>query len=275
MRPPHADDNFTHLQKKETMKKNLLTILLLLITGPLLEADKSTVKAGSEVLFLGNSFTENNDLVGLISVVAEANGISFKPQKALKGGQSIAGHSEDKKTLSKLSSQAWDGIVLQGHSLEPILKKGAMVEGAKKIASQVGDARVYVFVTWAYGSESRFLRKSAAHKKGGDANQYKEMYKNMQNLLNEGYLELSQAVDGEIVPVGSVWEATRKKYPDWNLFGKDMYHPSKMGSYLTALVFYTKLFGKVPPKTIPKWADQATHDKMTAMIKSIIPKVSN
>jgi hypothetical protein len=49
-----------------------------------------------------------------------------------------------------------------------------------------------------------------------------------------------------VVPVGRTWLSFRQKYPNINLYDTDLYHPSKLGSYLAASTFFTCIFHESP-----------------------------
>ena len=49
-----------------------------------------------------------------------------------------------------------------------------------------------------------------------------------------------------LVPVGPAWEAALEARPDLPLYARDGIHPSALGVYLTACVFYASLSGESP-----------------------------
>ena len=233
---------------------------------------------GEHVLFIGNSFTKANKLPEIVRLLADANGAAINTDGALRNGARLNALAWRPEHQEKMKSRRWDAIIMQPHSLGPIFEIHQTIEGAKKVAEICPDARLYFFATWAHASEERFLEKSDALKKAEEGrivlDEYKEIYKNMQLLLNVGAAQVANAVKAEVVPVGSVWQAALKKHPDWQLHGGDAYHQSRAGSYLSALVFYKVLLGHLPKKAAKEWLDQewidqATHDKMIAVIEGM------
>ena len=55
---------------------------------------------------------------------------------------------------------------------------------------------------------------------------------------------MAQQSEATVAPVGLAWELARKRRPDIALYANDGSHPSKLGAYLTACVFYSTLTKK-------------------------------
>ena len=68
----------------------------------------------------------------------------------------------------------------------------------------------------------------------------------MQKGITEGYLAFAKKVNAQIVPVGLAWERARQLRPNFPLYDPDGSHPSPLGTYLTACVFYGVLTGQTP-----------------------------
>lgn len=262
----------------------------LLIALPIDAATAEDADAkGEHVLFVGNSFTKGNNLPELVRLIADANGAAINTDGALRNGarlDALAWYHKD-----KLQSRQWDAVIMQGHSIGQLFEIHRTISGAEKIAELCHEARLYVFATWAYASEERFVQKVQSLKEEAKGStiipdEYKDMYNNMQLLLNIAAAQVANAaktvkinnrnkqVNITVVPVGSVWQAALKKHPDWRLHSGDDYHQNRAGSYLSALVFYKVLLGHLPEKAAKQWVDQgwidqATHDKMIAVIENM------
>lgn len=229
------------------------------------------------VLFIGNSFTYYNKLPSMLEAIAEANGEKLITAAAVKGGASLYEHSSRQETLEILKSRKWDVVVLQGQSIEPIFEMEKMIKGAETMALVCGDARPMVFMTWAYKSEKCFLNKSKpALGNGFTAQQLSAMYPKMQDSLEDGYRKVAEDINANIAPVGLAWKAARKKHPEWELFVKDEYHPSPLGTYLSALVFYRILYGTLPeiaPENMPEAndfkIDKTIHEEMKKIVQGL------
>ncbi|MEL6132719.1 MAG: hypothetical protein AAFR59_05075, partial [Bacteroidota bacterium] len=68
----------------------------------------------------------------------------------------------------------------------------------------------------------------------------------MQAPIQEMYTRLAGTTGSILVPVGLAWEKARTLRPGFLLYDEDQSHPSPLGTYLTACVFYGILSGESP-----------------------------
>lgn len=129
-------------------------------------------------------------------------------------------HHEDK-------TGPWDLVVLQGQSQEPINEKGAdgFKDAARRLDEKIRNAgsRSAFFMTWAY--------KNAPE---------------MTKPLSDAYTRLGNELSALVVPVGLAFDLARDRDPNMELYAKDKRHPSLLGTYLAANVFFATLYGKSP-----------------------------
>ena len=59
----------------------------------------------------------------------------------------------------------------------------------------------------------------------------------------DNHQRLGRALDALVAPVGTAWAQAHRERPDLQLWAGDRYHPSEIGSYLTACVFFAVLYG--------------------------------
>lgn len=234
------------------MKKNYF-YLLLLLTGTAM-AQSQTRK----VLFLGNSYTYENNLPQLISQVAASTGDVLVYDGNLVGGYTLQAHAADAVSLNKITAQNWDYIVLQEQSQRPaFVNPTAFFEGFSSLSGYIKQHRpctqITAFMTWG-------------HQNGDVQNcpqvPYVCTYEGMQNLLQSRYLSAATLGSAEVTPVGVVWRYIRENYPSINLYQPDGSHPSAAGSYIAACCFYTSLYRKDPTLI----TDNYVLDVNTAMI---------
>ena len=69
-----------------------------------------------EVLFIGNSYTYQNNMPQLVSNIATSFGDTLNYESSLLGGATFNIHSTNSATLSKISQEPWDYVVLQAQS---------------------------------------------------------------------------------------------------------------------------------------------------------------
>ena len=64
----------------------------------------------------GNSFTSSNDLPNMVSNFTQANGLEYEYDSHCEDGWSWQDHVGSNVTAEKISSKAWDVVILQDHS---------------------------------------------------------------------------------------------------------------------------------------------------------------
>ena len=68
----------------------------------------------------------------------------------------------------------------------------------------------------------------------------------MQARLANGYEDLAKRLGASVAPVGLAWAEALAGRPGLELWESDGQHPSKLGSYLAACVFYATLTHRDP-----------------------------
>ena len=181
-----------------------------------------------KVLFVGNSYTYFWNLPQSVACLAQDKSVKLETRQSTSGGVNLGQHWQGKKglkTRSIIKRNEFDIVILQDHSrqtidhLDSLLYYGELL--GDLIKSQ--DAQPYVYMTWA-----------------------REWDPYMQAEISAGYAQLAKLIDAKIVPVGPAWEKARSLRPGLELYDIDGSHPSPMGTYLTACVFYSVLTGETP-----------------------------
>ena len=83
--------------------------------GSLLMNAQTTKK----VLFLGNSYTQYNNLPSLVAQSATSTNDVLIHDSNLIGGYSLEQHATNQTSLSKINGNQWDYVVLQDQSQKP------------------------------------------------------------------------------------------------------------------------------------------------------------
>lgn len=194
-----------------------------------------------KVLFLGNSYTDVNDLPQLVHDVAQSAGDTLIFDRHTPGGYRLIDHSLNTTSRSKIMTGGWDYVVIQGQSQEPITQYGNFTQGAGALYSLTKEynscAVIMPYITWG--------------RKNGDATNCANFpimctYEGMDSTLRNTYIDLSKAISAEASPVSVVWNYLRNNHPQLELYQTDESHPSALGSYAVACCFYTSLFKKDP-----------------------------
>lgn len=229
-----------------TMYRIFLSIAVLVM--PLFAQAQSGSQAAAEqdslrILWVGNSFTYYNDLPAMVQRIAQTQKIKLSYAKITKGGERWSGHLKNRKLLDTLARGGWDYVVLQEQSTIPALQTEKVARevypAARELDSLIHaaspDAHVVFYMTWGhkYGNRKHIDDYPPAN-----------TYEGMQERLTTSYLEMTYANDAWCAPVGMAWRRVRRERPALQLYKQDCFHPSTVGSYLAANVFFATLFGR-------------------------------
>ncbi|AWW32866.1 hypothetical protein DN752_23495 [Echinicola strongylocentroti] len=203
-------------------KKLNLFFIVLLFSLNCFGQQSDTLK----VLFVGNSYTYYWNLPQMVSALAKGGDTVIKARKSTLGGATLMQHWEGERgleTKNTISEGEWDVVVLQNHSKSTIANPEGFMDYGKKFIGLVKEtgARPLLYMTWARA--------------------YNPL---MQKTVSTGYRSLAETTGVDVAKVGEVWEQARLLRPDLELFDSDGSHPSPLGTYLTACVFYKILTGK-------------------------------
>ena len=223
------------------MKKHTLVLLASLVFI------FSTAHAQKKIsaLFLGNSYTQYNNLPNLVAQLALAGGDTLEFDSNTPGGYTMMGHSTNATSIAKINSRSWDFVVLQEQSQIPSFSPAQVATDFYPHARAVNNlikandscTTTMFYMTWG--------------RKNGDASNcavYPPVctYWGMQRRLRHSYLEIGDELNAMVAPVGLAWKESRKIDSTYNLYTGDNSHPNASGSYLAACVFYAMIFEKSP-----------------------------
>jgi len=215
--------------------------------------------AAADILLVGNSYTQSNNLVSLLSQVISVNEVANTSELS-GGGMRLDQHADRMNNAGDqwdvtLQNSDLDWVVFQDQSQVPGFPRTSQywqdslagLDDLTARVEQVGSESV-LFMTWGYreGDSSNTLR-------------YPD-YKTMQHHLRDGYVDYRDNTSNSlrtvwVAPVGLAYEHI---YDDivssggnplsssslfWNLYSSDGSHPSLTGSYLTACVMYATIYG--------------------------------
>lgn len=196
-----------------------------------------------KVLFLGNSYTNVNDLPAMVKSLALSAGDSLIVESNTPGGYTLQGHSTNSSSLALIQQGGWDFVVLQEQSQLPSFPDGQVATEVYPYAKALDSiihisnpcAKTVFYMTWG--------------RKNGDAQNCSSWppvctYLGMDSLLNLRYTIMANANKSLLCPAGYAWRYTRSQFPGIELYDSDESHPSVAGSYITAACFYTLFFQK-------------------------------
>ena len=188
-------------------------------------------------LFICNSYTSTNDLSGMLAALARAGGHPIHTGMAAQGGWTLAEHLTSVQTLATLQSSKWNFVVLQEQSQIPAVEKARsqeMYPAARALVQKIRQtgAQPIFFLTWA-------------HRDGWPENDL-PVYESMQLQINQGYMAIANELITPVAPVGYAWLTAWLQDPQMNLWQADGSHPTELGTYLAACVFYAVIFRQSP-----------------------------
>jgi hypothetical protein len=178
-----------------------------------------------EVLFLGNSYTAPlPNIVESLSASPESQ-VVIDTASVTPGGYTWGQHSVNAGSLNAIDL-GWDYVVLQDQSLQPLSYRYTLKNSAHTLNNRIlaSGAQTVFFMTWPRA----FHDIQTQH--------YYPLFYN-----NHG-----AALGAAVAPIGMAWMTARYDDPTIALYSGDDSHPSSLGTYLNACVFYVVLTGLSP-----------------------------
>lgn len=218
----------------------VLSFLIIVYNYNYCSAGPDTSDEIIEILFLGSSYFNLNNLPVLFENLAVASGKEVNIDQYIINGLYLEDHAKSSYTESKIKERDWDYVVLQGvgsvtaypetytdHPVYPALETLQ-----NKIISNCESTIMVFCLPWAYEDGMTWLAG------------WTDTYEDMQIKIYENTLKYAYEIGFVVAPVGWAWYRVleEKNYPLHYLHMSDWNHPSLKGSYLMACVIYSTLF---------------------------------
>lgn len=171
------------------------------------------------VLFIGNSLTYTNDLPRMVERLADGR---ISSEAVAYPDFSLGDHWQQGGARKAIRRGGWTHVVLQqGPSSLPESRR-LLVRDAKRFAPEVerAGARLVLYGVWPGRDREAFFEAVTA-----------------------SYAAAAAETGGSLVPVGDGWRAAWAQDASLPLYGADGFHPSRMGSYLAALMLARHVTG--------------------------------
>lgn len=203
------------------------------------------------ILFIGNSFTLQQDVTGKFRELVIASGFP-EPTVEMRavGGYRLEQHRADTDAAGAPSrvSEGWDVVVLQEYSTRPTDSLGDPEQfklDATWFYDQARDAnpaaQVFLYETWARHADHSFYPGSF------------DDPSDMQAQLRFHYLDAARdyipaaaladpPVEVGVALVGDAWEHVLEMGEPVRLHASDDYHQNPAGAYLNALVLFGTIY---------------------------------
>lgn len=218
--------------------------ILVLLTAAIVAVSFACAQTSKRVLFIGNSYTEYNDLPGMVNNIARSLGDVLVYQSNTPGGCTFMQHCQN-QSMNLIRQGGWDAVVLQEQSQYPSFPDWQVEQEVFPYAARLVDsiyaaspcAEPMFYMTWG--------RKNGDQSNAGFFPPL-GTYQGMDSLLALRYGIMAEQNDASLCPVGRVWHWLRDNRPDIELYQSDESHPTVAGTYAAACSFYTMLFLRDP-----------------------------
>ena len=214
-------------------------ILFVLISITCFFANAETYR----VLYLGNSLTYVNNVPDLVMQIAKINGDTIIWDSNTPGGHKINQHAANPTSLSKISDQDWDFVILQAQSQETSFPDfqvdNEIVGPGKYLVDSIhrNNACTKVFFYMPPGWQNGDNMNCAGFP---EICTYEGQYGRIR--MAHGRFRDSMAV--AIAPVGCAFRESRLADATLLNWSTDNVHFNLSGSYLAALVIYKSIIGR-------------------------------
>lgn len=246
------------------MRKRLLLYIALFLSIGL------GAQEPKRVLFIGNSYTEVNNLPQMVQQIASSVGDRMEYEQNTPGGCTFQQHLQN-QSASLIRQGGWDVVVLQEQSQLPSFPPEQVANECFPYAAQLvqevyaanPDGEAMFYMTWG---------RRDGDQRNGRIYAPLATYEGMDSLLYERYLYMARENDASVCPVGRVWRSLRATHPDIELYASDGSHPSTAGTYAAATAFYTMIFRHSPENItyLPAGTDEAVGEIIRAVVRTVV-----
>lgn len=178
---------------------------------------------GHHVLFVGNSLTYANDLPGTVAAVAASAGDTIVVAMAAEPNVALIDHVHGaSNALDRIARERWELVVLQQGPTPAGVCRDTLVLAAKLLAPAIAKAggTAALLMAWTSRADQSWFDDDRI-----------------------SYQAAATAADGIFLPAGEAWRAAWRVDAQLQLYGPDGYHPSALGTFLTALEIYERVTG--------------------------------
>ena len=186
---------------------------------------------GKHILFVGNSLTYTNDLPSTVASLAESAGDTVRVMTMAAPGVALIDHLNGAtQAVSAIKLGGWDYVVLQQGPTPAGICRDSLVLWAQAFDTLVraNGAVPAFFMAWPSNTSSTTFDASRI-----------------------SFEDAAIATSGVFLPVGEAWRAAWELNPALPLYGDDGFHPTPVGTFLSALEIYERLSGR-DVRTLPK-----------------------
>ena len=189
-------------------------------------------KNKENILFIGNSFTFYWNLPLVVEAMANERNYNYDITQSTASGSSLKDHwfeNDELKSKTLIATGRYDRVVLQDHSLNPLQN---LVESRRYFIDfiewvKANNGAPYIYATWMY--------------KGISNNNY-----NVVDPIQDALQPVADKTGAVMVPIDQAFRTIQKRHPNIPIFMSDNKHPSPVGTYLAACVYFRIFTGESP-----------------------------
>jgi hypothetical protein len=179
---------------------------------------------GIHVLFVGNSLTYVNDLPGTVAALGALSGDTIRVAASVGADLALVDHLNGASdALARIAQGGWNFVVLQQGPSTVQINRDSLILWTQWFDPHIRkvNARPALLMVWPSLDRYAYFDE-----------------------VRKSYQQAAQAVNGLFVPAGAGWLQAWAADSSLQLYGPDGYHPSALGTYVTALVVYERVTGK-------------------------------
>jgi hypothetical protein len=205
---------------------------------PSTDCDPGLAAPCVRVLFIGNSYTFENDLPGSFRALARTANRNVAVGMVAGGGETLSQHAASTDTNATITGGHWNVVVLQEQSEIPAFpasRAANMLPAAEALAATIRAAGAVpvLLETWAH--------QDGLPDAGMDESQ-------MQQQINAGYMQVGMQLGAAVARAGEAWtRALEAGTPPEQLWQSDGSHPTVAGTRFAACSVYAAVFDGAPP----------------------------
>jgi hypothetical protein len=178
---------------------------------------------GHNILFIGNSLTYTNDLPATVAAIAESAGDTIRVGMEASPGIALIDHyNGETNALGRIARGGWEFVILQQGPTPPGICRDSLVLWTKLFDTRIKavGAKTAVFMSWPYEGPLTWF-----------------------DDIEASFEQAAAAVNGSVFPIAEAWRIALRADASLVLY-TDGLHPSKIGTFLTALEIYERVTGK-------------------------------
>jgi hypothetical protein len=196
-------------------------VAALVVGGPAGGSGAATLR----VLFVGNSLTAANDLPAMVAALGARTGTPIEYETRAPGGFSLEDHWKLTDVADAIAEGRWDWVVLQQGPTSLPESAANLQEYAPLFANatRASGGRPALYMVWPEKYRIPVFSQVIAN-----------------------YSAAARASGSVILPAGLAWCKAIQGHPGLPLYGRDGFHPNRLGSYLAAITIYARISGRSP-----------------------------